>query len=168
MTLVRDPVEIFYELNGTLPNFTSAEGKGPYLYIDGGCRDNNCAAVCTDPSWLFSSTDALSSCIAASYIAANLTNSTDQHTRDEALEIGIFADSPAMDKVASTVAGCISSYCGFSSFCTQNNTTCTEDTLLTNGALNGDVLQQCYENLCSGLSLAVDPDIGGIGVGTPR
>ena len=162
LTLTRNPWELSFELNGTLAEQDfDIPGRASYIYVDAGCQNNNCTASCSDPSWVFSSTSALSSCIAASYIATN--TSWNSQMGDPSI-IGVYNNTPSTSAVSEIVAGCISSFCDASTSCSWDGAACTMSDLLVNGSLNGATFRKCYDNMCASVSLLIDPDIGGIGV----
>ena len=171
-SLTREPTELFAELNGTLDKneFAPTHEPVPYVIWAGGCQANgsshdDCSAACSDPSWIWTSTTALSSCSGASLIAGNnLSDATNQTIVQQAKDLGIYFDNTTSDDgihpdVSLYLVSCLQSYCA--------SAPCEDACATLNDDSRGDFgykLQNCYEAMCSTISLAVNPDLGGIGV----
>ena len=163
LSLTTEPKEIYFELDNTFARNqfpTSQNPVSPYVLWAGGCRgsgssQDSCSTFCLDQTSVWSSTNSLSNCVAASYIAANLSGQVDADTIQQAHDVGVYASNDLIGYVKGNVTQCIRSYC--------DSETCGEACLdfnLTDGAS----FSSCYKSLCSYLSLGIDSDIGGVGV----
>ena len=172
MSLTRAPLEIFLELNGTLNQSNFAPTIGPVSYVvwAGGCQaqgstHGNCSEACKNSLWIWSSTTALSSCYGARLIARCISSyQIDPTIVDQAKDLGISTENISSNglfypDVELRVVQCLQSYCASASCANA----CATEKLDSDGNYS-DGLESCYEAMCSTISLAVNADIGGIGV----
>ena len=156
-----------FDLNYTLP-FTLYQGA---CELNGTTKDD-CVATCTDVGYVFSSIATFRNCIVSPSIVHTLPNASATDTT-AALAFGLspHVPVPVLQNITSGITACLSSYCLSDPQCqlisNQNPLLyiCDPQSLTKNNmTLQSTAVSNCMVTLCSGLTVTLNPDFGGIGV----